>query len=141
MSTIGPREREVIASGLRGVVEPVALRYYTPDVASAATAAERALLEAIAQASDRVRLEVLADRWDAAREAEVGIARTPAIVVSGAEDPGIRYYGAPDGYELETFLAVVRAVSARSSGLADSSRALVRGLDHPLHLEVLVAPT
>ena len=73
-----PQQR-VIDHGVRGLAHPVTLLYYTPDVPSAATAAERALLEAIAAASDRVRLEVLAEQWDAAREERVGIARTPAI--------------------------------------------------------------
>ena len=133
--------RRVIGEGLRALVKPVTLLYYTPDIASAATRAERELLEEIAGASDRIRLRVLAERWDAAREHEVGIARTPAIVVSGESDPGIRYYGAPDGYELETFLAVLRAVSDGRSGLSEASRARVGGLGDPRHLEVLVAPT
>src|SRR6185369_11827331 len=97
-----PQQR-VIDHGVRGLAHPVTLLYYTPDVPSTATTAERALLEAIAEASDRVHLEVLAEQWDAAREERVRIARTPAIVVNGAQDYGIRYYGTPDGYELETF--------------------------------------
>jgi hypothetical protein len=141
MSMLGPREREVIEAGLHGLVEPVTIRYYTPDVPSAGTASERALLEAIARASDLVHLEVLAERWDAAREEAVGIARTPAIALSAPVDHGIRYYGAPDGYELETFLGVVRAVSTGTSGVTEASRTLVQQLRAPLHLEVLVAPT
>jgi len=141
MQGIGDRERHVIQDGVRALAAPVTLLYYAPDVPSASTSAERALLEAIAGASDRVHLEVLAERWDGAREAEVGIARTPAIVVKAARDHGIRYYGAPDGYELETFLAVMRAVSEQRSGLAEASRARVRELSRARHLEVLVAPT
>ena len=134
-------QRLAIEDGLRDLTHPVTLLYYTPDVASAATLLERALLEEIARRSDRVRLHVLADRWDSAREDLVGIARTPAIVVKGERDHGIRYYGSPDGYELETFLAVVRAVSDERSGLAEGSRAMVARLVAPLHLEALVAPT
>jgi len=134
-------QQRVIDEGVRGLIQPVTVRYYTPDVPSAATAAERALLEAIAAASSRVRLHVLAEQWDAAREEEVGIARTPAIALQGARDYGIRYYGTPDGYELETFLKVVRAVSEGCSGLNDASRAAARALTAPVHLEVLVAPT
>ena len=89
-----PQQR-VIDHGVRGLAHPVTLLYYTPDVPSTATAAERALLEAIAAASDRVHLEVLAEQWDAAREERVRIARTPAIVVNGAEDHGTRYTGRP----------------------------------------------
>lgn len=132
---------ELLRDRLRGLARPVALRYYTPDVPSAATRADHALLAGIARASDQVELHVLADRWDAAREDEVGIARTPAIVVTGAEDYGIRYYGTPDGYEFETFLDVIRAVSEGRSGLTNASRALVGALADRRHLEVLVAPT
>ena len=133
--------QRVIDEGVRGLIHPVTVRYYTPDVPSAATAAERALLEAIAAASSRVRLDVLAEQWDAAREEEVGIARTPAITLHGARDYGIRYYGTPDGYELETFLKVIRAVSEGCSGLNKASRSALRALTAPIHLEVLVAPT
>jgi hypothetical protein len=136
-----PQQQRVIDHGVRGLAHPVTLLYYTPDVPSTATAAERAMLEAIAAASDRVHLEVLAEQWDAAREERVRIARTPAIVVNGAQDYGIRYYGTPDGYELETFLAIIRAVSEGRSGLSEASRAAARALADPLHLEVLVAPT
>ena len=141
MELVTDRQRQVLRETLGDLVNPVTLLYYTPDVASAATRAERALLEEIARASDRVHLDVLADRWDAAREDEVGIARTPAIVLRSDKDFGIRYYGAPDGYELETFLGVIRAVSKGRSALSEASRASVGTLGRRLHLEVLVAPT
>jgi hypothetical protein len=141
MDAMIERQRQLIQDGLRGLANAVTLLYYTPDVASASTRAEQALLEDIARASDRIRLSILAERWDATREHEVGIARTPAIVVRGETDHGIRYYGAPDGYELETFLAVIRAVAERRSGLSEASRALARELAEARHLEVLVAPT
>ena len=67
---------------------------------------------------------MLAEQWDAAREERVRIARTPAIVVNGAQEYGIRYYGTPDGYELETFLAIIRAVSEGRSELSEASRAI-----------------
>src|SRR5262249_58856047 len=134
-------QRLVIKDGVGSLTRDVSLLYYTPDVASAATLLERSLLEEIARQSDRVRLQVLADRWDSAREDAVGIARTPAIVVRGERDYGIRYYGSPDGYELETFLAVSRAVAEGCSGLSAASREALGGLITPLHLEIIVAPT
>ena len=41
-----PQQQRVIDHGVRGLAHPVTLLYYTPDVPSTATAAERALLEA-----------------------------------------------------------------------------------------------
>jgi hypothetical protein len=121
----------------------VTLLYYTPDVPSAATRAERELLEGLAAADPRVTLRVLAGRWDAPREAAAGIARTPAIVPlgPGERDHGIRYYGAPDGYEQETFEALLGAIDAGESGLCAATRSRLRALAVPAHLEVLHAPT
>ena len=134
-------EQQLLRETLHGLSNPVTLHYYTPDVASAATRAERALLEEIARASDQLHLEILADRWDAAREHAVGIARTPAIVLRSDKDFGIRYYGAPDGYELETFVGIIRAVSEGRSALSEASRVRVHEVMAPVHIEVLIAPT
>jgi hypothetical protein len=130
-----------IEERLRDLPSPITILYYTPDVPSAATRAERELLEEIARSAKGVELRVLAERWDAEGEARVGIARTPAIVLLGARDYGLRYYGVPDGYELDTFLSIVRAVAEGRSGLAAGSVARLRAVATPLHLEVLHAPT
>jgi hypothetical protein len=141
MEMLTGRQQQMISAGLDGLVNPVTVLYYTSEFASTATRMEQTLLEEIARTSDRIQLEVLADRWDATREGEAGIARTPAIVLRGKDDYGIRYYGIPDGYELDTFLGVIRAVSEGRSGLSEASRAAVGRLAAPVHLEVLVAPT
>ena len=133
--------RALVRDGLAELAGPVTLRYYTSDVDSWYSQAERGLLEEIARASSRVRLEIHAGRWDARREEEVGIRRTPAIVVSGERDTGIRYYGLPDGYELETFLGVLRTAAGGPSLLGQTSIARLRALPRPVHLEVVVLPT
>jgi len=131
-----------IKNALGDLPGSVTLRYYTSDVESWYSAAERRLLERIAEASPQIRLDVHADRWDARREADVGIARTPAIAVTAGErDTGIRYYGLPDGYELEIFLGVLRAASGHPPPLSAQSKARLRALLRPVHLQVIVSPT
>ena len=130
-----------IRTALGDLPAPVTLVSYTSDVESWYSRAERELLERVAAASDRITLRILADRWDAKREAEVGIRRTPCLAVLGATDPGVRYYGLPDGYELETFLGVIRAVAAGRSGLATRTIERLHALTRPLHLEVFALPT
>lgn len=130
-----------LATTLTELAGPVVVRYYTSDVDSWYTRAERALLETIAGASPKIALEVHADRWDPAREAAVAIRRTPAIALAGEDDTGIRYYGMPDGYELEVFLGLIRAIAARRPDLQPRSITTLRALAQPVHLEVLVSPT
>jgi len=140
-SPIAAAERDRIRAALHDLAGPVTLRYYTSDVDSWYSRSERALLDEIRAASPRVALEIHADRWDAAREAAVGIARTPVLAVAGERDTGVRYYGVPDGYELEIFLALLRAVAGGPSVLAETSVAQLRALTRPVHLEVLASPT
>jgi hypothetical protein len=139
------KERDLIRAALHDLGHDVTLRSYTSDIDSAYARNERALLEEIAAASPRLALEILADRWDAAREEAAGIARTPVIVVAGRgpdgeRDHGLRYYGLPDGYELPTFLATIRAVADGDSGLGEHARATLAGLTTPRHLEVFASP-
>jgi alkyl hydroperoxide reductase subunit AhpF len=131
----------MIRTTLGDLPAPVTLVSYTSDVESWYSRAERELLERVAAASNRITLRILADRWNATREAEVGIRRTPCLAVLGASDPGVRYYGLPDGYELETFLGVIRAVATGRSGLAARTIERLRALTRPLHLEVFALPT
>lgn len=131
----------LIRTALADLAAPVTLVSYTSDIESWYSRAERELLERIAAASDRIRLRILAERWDAAREHAAGIQRTPCLAVVGQTDPGIHYYGLPDGYELETFLGVIRAVAQQRSGLAPRTIERLRALDTPIHLEVCVSPT
>ena len=130
-----------LAAALAGLPSNVTLVSYTSDVESWYSRAERELLEKIAAASDRVTLQMRAERWDAAREHAAGIRRTPCLAVVGEIDHGIHYYGLPDGYELETFAGVIRAVSERRSGLAPRTIDRLRSLTSPIHLEVFASPT
>jgi alkyl hydroperoxide reductase subunit AhpF len=131
----------MLREALRDIAQPVIMHYYTSAVESWYSLAEHQLLEEIASASEYITLQVYAERWDAQREAHVGIARTPAIALYGERDTGIRYYGTPDGYELETFLSTLRAIAAGTPGLRPDTLAHLRQLTQPVHLEVLVSPT
>ena len=134
------RERELIRGALADLPGAVTIRSYTSDIDSTYSRAERELLERIAAGSSKITLEILPDLWDPAREAQVGIARTPCIVVSGERDFGLRYYGMPEGYELAPFLDTLRAVAAGRSGLAETNVARLRALTSPRHLEVFASP-
>jgi alkyl hydroperoxide reductase subunit AhpF len=134
------KERALIRETLADLAGSVTIRSYTSDVESSYSRGERELLDAIADGSPKIALEILADRWTPEREAQVGIARTPCIVVLGESDHGLRYYGLPDGYELVPFLETIRAVGARRSGLAEANVARLHALDSPRHLEVFASP-
>jgi alkyl hydroperoxide reductase subunit AhpF len=61
--------------------------------------------------------------------------------VAGSRDTGVRYYGVPDGYELDVFLALLRTVGGGPSPLTARSAERLARLERALHLEVLASPT
>jgi glutaredoxin-like protein len=101
----------------------------------------RQLLEEIAGLSDRLRLELR----DIARDREVaehyGVDKTPALVVQGEKDQGIRFFGIPSGYEFGTLLETIRLVSGNDPELSPELLEKVGRIGRPVHLQVFVTPT
>ena len=101
----------------------------------------RRILREFASLSDRVHLEEhsLAGEPDVARQ--YGVARAPVTLVIGAEDYGVRFYGAPAGYEFVTLLELVLDVSKGQAPVSEATRAALAGLAADVHLQVFVTPT
>jgi alkyl hydroperoxide reductase subunit AhpF len=99
------------------------------------------LLEDVASCSDQVTLEVHDRLSDPEAFAAYGIDRVPALVVLGAVDYGVRYYGLPAGYELATVLDIIVDASRGSGGLAAETAAALAAIPADVHLQVFVTPT
>jgi glutaredoxin-like protein len=74
-----------------------------------------------------------------------GIDKVPAVAVLGGEsgrrDYGIRFFGAPAGYEFATLVEDIQMVSRGESGLSNTTVDALAHLTSPLHIQVFVTPT
>lgn len=131
--------QERVREGLNNLRDTVWLRVFTSssDDERLRVAALR-LAQGIADRSDLV----YAERHDATEDAEAfarfGIERTPAIVVSGEDDRGVRFYGVPGGHELDSLVAAIRVASFGESRLDSASKAALARLSSPVKIEVFV---
>ncbi len=105
------------------------------------------LLEELIPLSGQLSLSIhdLEQEPDLARHYQVE-GKAPAIVITAREgdqltDYGIRYLGIPSGHEFTTLIQSILLVSGRDSGLNPQTRAYLKTLTTPLHLEVFVTPT
>ncbi len=127
--------------------QPVRLLYFTRSGGDCEYCEDaRSLVEGVAALSDKVTLSVHDLEQDAATAAVYGIDRAPALVVAGHDgaatiDYGIRILGIPAGYEFTSLIRDVILVSGRDSGLSDETRAYLKDLKQPVHLQVFVTPT
>ena len=73
--------------------------------------------------------------------AEYGAERAPALAIVGEKDLGLRYYGAPAGYEIESVVSAIEVAGGAGPPLSDESVAALEALDRPLGIQVFVTPT
>ncbi|MBA4389206.1 MAG: glutaredoxin [Verrucomicrobia bacterium] len=99
------------------------------------------LLEEIAGVNPKIKLEV----HDAEKEKSLAdkyrVDKLPAMIMRGARDYNIRFFGVPSGYELVTLLQDISDVSRNDPKLPPEVVAKLKELTKPVHIEVLVTPT
>jgi glutaredoxin-like protein len=101
----------------------------------------RLLLEEVAALSDKIELRVLDIKADAEEAARFGIDKVPGIVIMGQDDPGIRIYGIPSGYEYSTLIEDITDVSRGATQLAEKTKQALKAVDKDLRIQVFITPT
>jgi alkyl hydroperoxide reductase subunit AhpF len=138
--------RDDIAQQLRDefaqLVTPVRLAVFSQALVDPASEDVKRLVEEVAALDPRITVEAANFVLDTARVESLGIKRTPAIAILGAEkDYGVRFYGLPSNYEFGTLIDAIMDVSSGQSGLSQATRAALAELTRPVHLQVFSTPT
>jgi glutaredoxin-like protein len=138
---IPDRDKPKVREKLSRMDKPVTLVYFTQENECLYCRETRELLEDLVELSEHIKLEVYDFVADADKAREYGVTKIPGIVMLGDKDHGIRYFGVPAGYEFAGLLEDLVMVSNRDSGLSKTSRARLKALTQPLHVQVFVTPT
>lgn len=107
----------------------------------------RQLLEEVVALSDKIGLSTYDLNSDSAIALQYRVDKAPAFVVAVANpdgtftDTGIQYSGIPSGHEFSTLIQDILLVSGRDSGLKEATRAFLKTVKKPVHLQVFVTPT
>lgn len=141
MALFDDRTRSEIEKILGKMQNPVHLVVFTQQFECDSCHDARALVEELGSVSDRISHEVLDFVEQTERARALGVDKVPAVVVDDGSGRAIRFYGVPGGYEFTSLLDAVVMVSRGDSGLSPASRDAVKGIDKPVHLQVLVTPT
>lgn len=124
------------------LVRNVKLVLFTQEYECPSCREVRQLVEEISALSDKIT----ADKYDFLNDAEMArefkIDKIPAIAfMREDEDCRIRFYGSPVGYEFKVLIDDVIRISQSDSGLSGKTRAALRSVDKPIHIQVFVTPT
>jgi glutaredoxin-like protein len=133
--------RQQVAGVLADMDAPVRLLFFTQEHACGSCRDQREILQELAHLSEKIRLDVRDLIGDGEEARRYGVDKIPATVVLGERDYGIRFFGVAGGYEFTSLLEAVLMVSQGEPGLAPEVLEILKAIDRPVHLEVMVTPT
>ena len=142
MSLIPEKHKGHIKSEFEEKLEkPVKIVMFTQEVECQYCAQTRQLLSEISALSDKISLEVYDFVANAEKARAYGIDKVPAIAIVGEKDYGVRFYGLPYGYELQTLLEGIITVSRARTDLSEEIKMRLREIRTPIHIQVFVTLT
>ncbi|MBN2078822.1 MAG: thioredoxin family protein [Spirochaetes bacterium] len=123
--------------------EPVKLSFFTQEFECRACGDAHAFVKEIASFSKKITLSVmdfLKERDEADR---LGVDKVPAIVVHDKEggDLGVRFYGLPGGYEINSFVGALLEASGVRDHIKEDVAARIAAVKKDVHIQVFVTLT
>jgi alkyl hydroperoxide reductase subunit AhpF len=142
MAILTERDRTAVRAELAKLGGPVKLVVFVTELGPSEYCLEtKRLVGEVAECSDLVTVEVLNLHIDRARAEAYGVDRVPAIVVEGAQDYGIRFFGLPMGYEFTNLIDSMVAASSGTPSLQAATLERLAGLRERVHIQVFATPT
>jgi len=121
--------------------QPVKLLVFPQTVACDFCKETEEIAQEVAGLSDKVTVETYNFVTDRTVADQYNVDKIPALVVLGAKDYGVRFYGIPAGYEFTSLIEAIFAVSAGESGLSKQTKEAIAQIKTPIHIQVYVTPT
>lgn len=141
MGLISEQDRTQLQGILKSLENDVKIILFTQEFECQHCKTAREMLEEVSGLSEKVILEVHDFVKDKEHADRYAVDKIPAIVLLGAKDYGIRFFGVPAGYEFTTFIEDVISVSRRDSNLPGDVLSALARIQKPVHIQVLVSPT
>ena len=141
MPILTDRDREAVKREFEKLTGPVKVIVFSQELGPETCQQTEWLVKEVVELTDKASVEVLNLILDREKAEGYGVDRVPAVVVEGAKDYGIRFFGIPAGYEFTNLIDAVVLASTGKPALSEETRAALGGLTSPVHIKVFTTPT
>jgi len=141
MAILTERDRGAVQREFAKLTNPVTVTVFSQELGSESCKQTERLVNEVAECSDKVTVNVLNLVLDRQQAETYGVDRVPAIVVEGARDYGIRFFGLPAGYEFTNLIDAIVVASTGEPALAQETKDILAGLSKSVHIRVFTTPT
>ncbi|MCX8122994.1 MAG: thioredoxin family protein [Spirochaetes bacterium] len=128
---------------LSKIKDPIVINFFTQEIECPTCQTTHQFVEEIASLNNKISLRVfdLVKNSDVAKE--YGIDKIPAIVVTDSQNTikGVRFFGIPAGYEINSFIAACIEVSGVKETLPEAILSRIKKISKPIHIQVFVTLT
>ena len=140
MSLFNDEVKKQLGDILTGMESDVSIMLFLEEGCNTCAETE-AFMDEFQALSDRLSLVKLEESKDEAEFERFGIDRTPAYLLLDAEgeDHGVRFYGIPAGYEINSFVsAVLDFGGAEDEEIPAALAERIEAIDQPTNIKVFV---
>src|SRR5262245_15397622 len=141
MGFLAPQDETVVKKEFERLSGPVTLTVFASELGPETNAQTVALVKEVAALADQLTVRTLNPHIDRDEAVSYGIEVSPAIVVEGARDYGIRFLGLPAGYEFSHLIDSIVAVSPGDTGLTADTKTALEALTEDVTIKVFTTPT
>jgi glutaredoxin-like protein len=142
LSLIPDDKKEILKNRFKeNLVDPVKIVMFTQEIECRFCSDTRQLVQELAGLSDNISLELYDFVADSEKAKAYGIEKIPALAIIGKKDYGVRIYGIPYGYELQTLIEAVINVSKGTTNLSEKTKEILSDVKAPVHIQVFVTLT
>jgi alkyl hydroperoxide reductase subunit AhpF len=141
MAFLQARDEAAVKKEFERIGGPVKLTVFASELGGENNTQTVALIREVAALSDQLSVTVLNPHIDREQAEAYGVTESPAVVVEGARDYGIRFLGIPAGYEFSNLIDSIVAVSTGEAGLTEETKTALAGLTEDVTIKVFATPT
>ena len=141
MGVLSARDEQAVKKEFERIAGPVKLTVFASELGPETNAQTIALVKEVAALDERISVTVLNPLIEREEAQAFGIDVTPAVVVEGALDYGIRFLGVPAGYEFSNLIDSIIAASSGEAGLSEATVTALAGLTDDVVIKVFSTPT
>ncbi len=134
----GPSE---IAARLAAVAVPIRLVVFTQTFGCDTCYEARQVADQMASLSEQITVEEHNLVLDKDEVSKYQVDQVPVIAVIAERDVGIRYYGVPAGFEVESLVSAIEVVAGLAPAVSVSTQSVLDALGRDVRISVFVTPT
>ncbi len=131
---------EVVEAKFSSLKNDVKLLFFTQETKCPHCNKTRRLLESLASITQKIEFVAYNFAINKEKDSKYHIFTVPALALIGENDYGIRYYGYPQGMELNDFLDDIIYVSKGESTLKPGVVIKLLQLKKPIQLKIFISP-